>query len=332
MAGQGLEGLVLGKFLPPHAGHLHLVETARAAVDRLTVLVCSLAREPIAGTLRHAWMRELCPSAHVVHVDEELPQEPAESADFWPRWIAAIRRHVPRGPDLVFTSEAYGDELARRLGARHVAVDRERRRFPISGTRVRADPLAAWPFLPGPVRAHFVKRVAVFGSESTGKTVLAERLARTYGTVWVPEHARAYLDAKGTLEPGDLDAIARGQVADEDRLARVAERVLFCDTELDTTVIYGEAYFGAVPAGLRAAAAARRYDLYLLCDIDVPWVADRWRDFGDRRAEMHARFVGALAKRTAPVQRIAGTWDERFASARSAVDALLGLTEAGKAG
>jgi HTH-type transcriptional repressor of NAD biosynthesis genes len=317
------QGLVLGKFLPPHAGHVHLVETARSASSELTVLVCSLEREPIPGALRHAWMCELFPSVRVVHVDEELPQEPADDPEFWPRWISAIRRHVPMGPDLVFTSEDYGDELARRLGARHVLVDRERRRFPISGTLVRADPLAAWTHLPAPVRAHFVKRVAIFGSESTGKTVLTERLARDYATVWVPEHARAYLDAKGTLEAADIDVIARGQLADEDRLARRAERVLFCDTELETTVIYAEAYFGAASDWLRATAAARRYDLILFCDIDVPWVSDRWRDFGDRRAEMHARFAGALARRATPFVRIAGDWDERHAAARRAVDSLL---------
>src|SRR5262249_17232108 len=150
-------GLILGKFLPPHAGPVHLVRTALAQVDGLSVLVCSLAREPIPGALRHAWMRELFPSAEVIHVDEELPQEPAEDPRFWERWTAAIRRVVPRGPDLVFTSEDYGDELARRLGARHVCVDRARAEFPVSGTDVRRDPLAAWRFLPPPVRAHFVK-------------------------------------------------------------------------------------------------------------------------------------------------------------------------------
>jgi NadR type nicotinamide-nucleotide adenylyltransferase len=318
-------GLILGKFLPPHAGHVHLVETGRAAVARLTVLVCSLAREPIAGALRHAWMQELFPDVDVVHVAEELPQEPAEDPDFWAKWIAAIRRVVPVGPDLVFTSEDYGDELARRLGARHVCVDRARARHPISGTRVRADPLAAWAHLPAPVRAHFVKRVLVYGSESTGKTTLAERLAGRHRTAWVPEHARAYLDAKGTLEAADLEAIARGQLADEERLARRADRVLFCDTDLATTVVYAEAYFGRCPDWIRAAAAARRYDLVLFCEPDVPHVADPWRDFGApaARAAMHERFARALPP-DARVARVRGSWGERWLGACAAVDDLLG--------
>lgn len=318
------QGLILGKFLPPHAGHVHLVEAARAQVERLDVLVCSLAREPIAGALRHAWMSELFPDVRVVHVDEELPQEPAEDPEFWPKWLAAIGRVAAARPDVVFTSEDYGDELARRLGARHVSVDRHRTRFPISGTRVRADPLAAWEFLPPPVRAHFVKRVLVYGSESTGKTTLAERLAAELDTVWVPEFARAYLEHRTSVEPEDFGPIVFGQIADEDRLARLANRVLICDTDPLTTSVYAEAYTGSCPEWIRAAARARRYDLVLFCDIDVPWVDEHLRDFGHNRAEMHARFAAALAGGHAPVVPVRGSWDERFAAARAAVAALLG--------
>jgi NadR type nicotinamide-nucleotide adenylyltransferase len=323
-------GLILGKFLPPHAGHVHLVRAALAEVERLTILCCSLRREPIPGALRHAWMRELFPEADVVHVDEELPQEPAEDPRFWERWIAAVRRVVPRGPDLVFTSEDYGDELARRLGARHVCVDRARAQVPISGTSVRRDPLAAWPHLPPPVRAYFVKRVAVFGAESTGKTTLAEKLAARFGTVWVPEFARTYLDRKGPpVELADIEPIARGQIADEDRLARAADRVLFCDTELETTVIYSEQYFGVCPDWIRAEARRRRYDLYLLLAIDVPWVPDPWRDFGHAREALNARFRAALVGKAAPVVEIRGAWDERLEAATAAVARLWRLTARG---
>jgi NadR type nicotinamide-nucleotide adenylyltransferase len=298
--------------------------------------VCTLAREPIPGALRHAWMAELCPGARVVHVhddEDELPQEPAEDPRFWQRWVAAIRRVVPSGPDLVFTSEDYGDELARQLGARHVCVDRARAEVPISGTRVRADPLAEWAYLPAPVRAHFVKRVVVYGAESTGKTTLAAELAAHFGTVWVPEYAREHLDRKGPpVELADMEPIARGQIAAEDRLARAANRVLFCDTDLATTAIYSEAYFGVCADWICAQAAARRYDLYLFCDIDAPWVDDRWRDFGHRRAELYARFAAALKGREAPVVPIRGPWSDRLARAIAAIDDLWRLTAPARRG
>src|SRR5690242_304352 len=126
-------GLVLGKFLPYHAGHAHLIRTARAAVDELTVLVCSIAREPIDGPVRHRWVATAHPDCRVLHVDEEVPQAPEEHPDFWPIWTDLICRYAGE-VDAVFTSEEYGDELARRLGARHVCVDRERTLYPVSGT------------------------------------------------------------------------------------------------------------------------------------------------------------------------------------------------------
>ena len=79
-------GLILGKFLPPHAGHLYLADFARNFAERLTILVCSLPGDPIPGELRYAWMRELFPAARVIHIDRELPQEPGEHPRFWDIW------------------------------------------------------------------------------------------------------------------------------------------------------------------------------------------------------------------------------------------------------
>ena len=292
------------------------------------MLVGTLAREPIPGALRYAWMRELCaPDVDVVHVTDENPQEPHEHPDFWRIWTDTIRRawRGP-GPEVVFSSEGYGDELARRLGARHVAVDPGRAHVPISGTKVRADPLGNWEFLPPCVRAHFARRVAIVGPESTGKTTLAARLAEHYGTVWVPEYARGLLDRKPggpTFVPADVPLIARGQLAAEDALARQANRVLFCDSDLITTRIYAEHYLGACPDWVARLGDERRYDLYLLTAADVPWVADPQRWAPDRRDEWEATFEQALASRGRPFAWIRGSWEQRFEAARAAVDALL---------
>lgn len=149
-----IHGLVLGKFLPYHEGHAHLIRTARARVDELTVLVCSLSREPIPGALRHDWVSASHRDCRVVHVEEEVPQAPEEDPEFWTIRTDLIGRHAGR-VDTVFTSEAYGDELARRLGAEHVCVDLERLAVPVSGTAVRADPLSNWQHIPVIVRPYF---------------------------------------------------------------------------------------------------------------------------------------------------------------------------------
>jgi NadR type nicotinamide-nucleotide adenylyltransferase len=323
-------GLVFGKFLPPHEGHRFLVETARRRVDHLTVAVCSLRREPIPGRLRLDWLRQMFPAVEVVLVEDENPQYPEEHPEFWSIWSRTLRRACRVTPEVLFSSEEYGDEMARHLGVRHQAVDPPRRTVPISATRVRERPAACWDWVPAPVRPYLLKRVVVTGPESTGKTTLAERLARYYGTRWVPEYARGHLDAvypaRGTGEvcrAEDIEPIARGQIAAEDGMAREATRVLIADTDLIVTKVYAEHYFGSCPAWIREAALARRYDLHLLLDVDVPWVPDRQRDQGHARERFHALFRRELAEHGCRVVELSGSWDERFAAAVSAVDAVL---------
>lgn len=148
--------MLLGKFMPLHRGHMHLIDTARAEVDRLTVLVCTLRSEPIAGDLRYAWVRECYPGLRVIHHTDEIPSAPEEHPDFWAIWTWSIRRFFPEGgPDLVFTSETYGDRLAAVLGARHRLVDLARATVPISATLVRADPRAHWDMIPPCVQRYY---------------------------------------------------------------------------------------------------------------------------------------------------------------------------------
>jgi len=170
--------------------------------------------------------------------------------------------------------------------------------------------------------------VTVTGSECTGKTTLARDLARHFGTVWVPEFAREYLDKKTSatglsLDASDVEPIARGQIAAEDRGIAAAKGLVIRDTDLVSTTVYARHYYGACPAWIEQAARDRRADLYLLCDIDVPWVADRARDRPHMREHMHALFVRALDTLGAQYVTIRGRWDERFATAVEATAAVI---------
>jgi NadR type nicotinamide-nucleotide adenylyltransferase len=316
--------MLLGKFMPPHLGHVYLVEFAHHFVDRLSVVVCSLEREPICGGLRYRWMRELFPFDNIIHLTDELPQEPGEHPDFWDLWRASLTRVLPCRPDYVFASEEYGRKLAEVLGARFVPVDPARAVVPVSGTAIRRDPRAHWDYLPRCVRPYFLRRVCVFGPESTGKSTLARRLAEHFGGGLVPEYARTLLEAqRGRLDPADIPHIARGQIASEEALARNARGVLFCDTDVLTTLVWSETLYGACPQWVREEAGRRAYDMYLLLDVDVPWVGDKVRYLpDDRRAffERCRRELEARGRRFVCVRR---GWDERFETARRAVAELL---------
>jgi NadR type nicotinamide-nucleotide adenylyltransferase len=164
--------------------------------------------------------------------------------------------------------------------------------------------------------------VVLIGSESTGKTELAQQLAAHFGVSYVPEFVRGYAEAKGTpLDESDNEHIARGQMALEDEARARAGDLVIQDTDLLSTVVYCRHYYGRVAPWIEREAAARRPDLYLLMDVDVPWVPDGVRNRGDRREEMQALFENAVAASGAPYVRISGSREERFRRAIEAIDA-----------
>jgi len=318
-------GLIIGKFLPPHLGHQYLVEFARGCVDRLTVLVCSLEREPIPGVKRWEWMREMFPGVEVLHNPDENPQEPHEHPEFWNIWRDSIRRFCPE-TDVVFASETYGWKLAETLGARFWPVNISRGLVPVSGTKVREDPMGHWRYLPSVVRPWFVRRVCIVGPESAGKSTLGRRLAERFDTVFVHEYARDLLEARPTpCTPADIGMIAHGQIASEDALARQANRLLICDTDTLTTVLWSEILFGSCPRWIRELADTRCHDLYLLLDCDVPWVGDpqRYQPALEERRAFFGRMKAELEARGRRYVVIRGAWEERFSAAVGAVEEVL---------
>jgi NadR type nicotinamide-nucleotide adenylyltransferase len=168
-----------------------------------------------------------------------------------------------------------------------------------------------------------VIRVVLTGSESTGKTTLAESVARHYDAALVPEFVRGFAESRGgVIEFTDHGPIARGQMALENDFIAHGGDVLVQDTDLLSTVVYCRHYFGRCPEWIESAAAARRPDLYLLCEIDVPWVADGVRDRGDRRDEMQSLFRDAVHASGARTVVLQGEAASRLAAAISAIDSL----------
>ena len=160
-------GFIVGKFYPPHSGHHHLIATAAEQCDRLTVLVCAAHVETIPLADRLAWLRETHagqPRVRFLGTRCDLPMDVGSDA-VWAAQVAlmqaALKQHGAPAVDAVFTSEAYGDELARRLGAVHVCVDPGRTTRPVSGSACRADLPGLWDELAPATRRGLATRVVV---------------------------------------------------------------------------------------------------------------------------------------------------------------------------
>lgn len=313
-------GFLLGKFMPPHGGHQLLCETARALVDELTILVCWLPDDPIPGPVRLGWMRELFPDCRVVGHDAVVPQLPGEHPDFWQIWHDIIVAAHPEPIDIVFASEPYGARLAADVGARFVPIDPDREGAAISGSAVRADPWRHWAHLPPPVRGHYARTICLHGPESSGKSTLARQLAAHFETDFAPEYGRTWCATHSNdLSRDDLHLIARAQDAMATSLRRRCNRRLILDTDPLMTSVWSEMFFGARDPWF--ASWHDPADLYLLLDVDLPWIDDGTRMFGGEtdRARFFALCGAELDRRGVRWAKVDGIGEVRRENALIAI-------------
>ena len=179
--------------------------------------------------------------------------------------------------------------------------------------------------------------ITIVGPESSGKTTLARELADRYGCPWVPEYAREYLDGLGRdYQEEDLVLIAKGQLeleekhslsfqkkeADNHRAA--ANSLLFIDTDQYVMKVWCEYVFNQCHTWILNRIVERPYDLYLLCNIDLPWIKDELREYPDEkpRNELYHMYKDLLQNQHVPWTEISGTYDERFQKSKMAVDKI----------
>jgi len=159
-------------------------------------------------------------------------------------------------------------------------------------------------------------KIAITGPESTGKSKLAEGLAAVYKTAFVPEFAREYLEDIGRpYDIHDVVEIARQQLKLEADAANLRPDILFCDTELTVCKIWCEVKFGYCPVEISQWAEAVDYDLYLLCDIDLPWEYDPLREHPNLREHLFSLYLSEMEKKKVPFGIVSGTGPRRIANA-----------------
>ena len=171
-----------------------------------------------------------------------------------------------------------------------------------------------------------MRKIVIIGPESTGKSTLCEQLAAHYQTVWCPEYAREYLLEHGSqYNYEQLLDIAKGQLALEDRLAEQASQHYFIDTNMYVMKVWSEVVFEQCHSWILKQIASRRYDLYLLCNTELPWVADELREYPDlvTRQRLFHMYKDIVVNSGAPWVEITGvSVAERMQAGVSVVDTV----------
>ena len=176
-----------------------------------------------------------------------------------------------------------------------------------------------------------IKKIVVIGPESTGKSTLCEQLSQHYHTSWVREYAREYLEQNGAdYAFEDLYEIAKGQVGGEDaeiseiKNSKLKIKNLFIDTDLYVIKVWSEFVFNKIDNRILTEIAKREYDLYLLCDVDLPWIKDELREYPDLsvREKLFHYYKEEMTEQKTPWIIIRGNYEERLAVAVAAADQL----------
>lgn len=172
-----------------------------------------------------------------------------------------------------------------------------------------------------------IRKIAIVGPESTGKSTLSEQLALHYDTVWVPEFARSYCEQlTAPCSWQDEINMFRGQLQLEKELLPRANRILICDTTFLTVKIWCDYTFGRSPQEVLEELPKHPYDFYLLMDIDIPWQDDPLRDFPNLREHFLEVWHRELRTLGANYQLVSGNYEERLTRATNYIDRYLNIT------
>lgn len=329
------EGALVGKFLPAHVGHLHLIRFACNLCDHVTVVVDCVPGEWPSAEFRAAAMRA---DLHglpvtVVALAEPTPQappgDPAGDKVFWDTWHDLMVGACNGVPDALVCSMDYGMDFAKAIGCEFVPIDIERDALPMSATMIRPDPWARWDMMLPNARLPYLARVALEGAESTGKSTIGVKIAREFGYGYAPEWAKCHVEQRlrqgREFEEPDLLRIARGQIASERSLEIVARRALLCDSSLLSTMAWGQLLYGRIDPQIERmfeAEETRAPRQRWFFTPDTPWVSSEHRqvarDAGSDSTRQ--RFMGLLLNEAdrwgVPYEMVHGNFAEKEQTAR----------------
>jgi len=308
-------GLTMGKFLPFHKGHELLLKTAYNMCDLLVVLIGTSDDDLFSFEQRKDWIINSINDPEYglfiinqKELDKNAPKDKngtITDPKYWDEWIKdtlkllflnGFKKDGMYYPTHVFTSDLYGERVAKELDMIWVPVDPNRETIHISGTEIRNNPVENFNYLPQYVKADLAKKVAIIGPESTGKSTLAKHLANKFKCGYVPEYGRTLAEArKNKLTKKDFEIIFKTQ----DFFLRNALNnlgdvpLVISDTEAITTEVWYEHFFSSVCDKHKSD-----FDLYILLAPTTPFIQDGTRITNETgRWNMFSKLKNELVKR-----------------------------------
>lgn len=320
-------GLVLGKFMPPHKGHEYLFRFAKEYCENLTIVVDCLKGQTISPELRKSWIEELITGVNVIALNKFMPQSPDEVENFWEIWKQEIYSTSGK-PDVLIAAMDYGWELAKVLDCKFIPLDIARQSIPISATEIRENPLKNWDFIVESARGHFMKKICFIGPESTGKSTIANKLANEFKTVYIPEYAEAIIKNQGKFFESNVKEVAFAQIRTEKALERMVNKFMLCDSDIITTMVWAEHLFGNFEQDLIEIAQTQKYDMTFLFYPDTSWIEDKHRKVSNfsSKNEFRLQILFEMEKKLIfykrPYKIIKGSFEEKESLIRQYINEL----------
>ncbi|MCL1895093.1 MAG: AAA family ATPase [Clostridiales bacterium] len=310
-------GLTLGKYAPFHKGHEFVVETMLEEMDEAIVVIYDTDVTPIPLEARAGWIRETYPSVTVIEA-RGGPEGNPHDRGYEAREEQFILGLLG-GKEITafYSSEYYGEHMSKALGCEDRRVDEGRETVPVSARVIREDPYRYREYISDIVYRDLIVKVVFLGSVCTGKSTIAEALAKKYKTTFVSEYGRDYWEEHqvGRRLPLEaFDEIAIGHIQREEEAFLAANRYCFIDTNAITTYMFAMDYHGRAPELLTRLAEGNlsRYDFFFLCGDDIPY-DDTWDRSGDQKRHVFQKqIIADLDARGIPYHMLNGDLETRM--------------------
>lgn len=310
-------GLTLGKYAPLHKGHQMVIETALKEVDELIVIIYDTDVIKVPLSVRTKWIKTLYPEIIVIEAwdgpvgyaherEYEIKEE---------QYILSLLNGIKITH--FYGSEYYGEHMSKALGAIDRRIDEARITVPISATLIRKDPFKYRNYLEDVVYRDLITKAVFLGAMSTGKTTITEALAERYHTTCALEYGREYWathQVNRRISFKAFNEIALGHIEKEELAFKNANKYCFVDTNAITTYMFSLDYHGEAPELLTKIADEnyKRYDIFFLCDDDIPY-DDTWdRSGNQKRKVFQKQIISDLLERKIPFILIQGDLESRM--------------------